>query len=446
MSKAIDPSVYRAILRVKSAYVFDGAALLMRFYTYMMNIGTITMLTLSGYSFLSAGLVSSLIALSTFLISPRISKLIDERGQHVIIPWAALVTVGGLTVMLLCVALRGPEWLLFVAAVPMGFAPNPQALPRARWTYLIRTGKLGDAAPDLRTMFSYEGVLDDAAFMFSPAISIALATTITPIAGLLAGGIGFLVGSVVMICARSTEPIPGWGSTTGEGLEGDEGETFLGEIADDGVSQNRSSNDAVATAQRQKSIFRTSTVVRILFVLTFLLGAFFGIFDTSTVALAEEIGDPTFASVVLMASSFASMIMGFIFGMLRLNAPQYKQLIAIAVMIGLMYGCMIFIETPEMLFIVSIVGALFYAPYLIVLNASCECAVPGKRLTEAITWMNAGGTCGLALGPTLGGFLIDLSGATFAFDLGGIIALAIPVVVLVFAKTLKRDIRNNHLA
>ncbi len=433
MSKAIDPSVYRAILRVKSAYVFDGAALLMRFYTYMMNIGTITMLTLSGYSFLSAGLVSSLIALSTFLISPRISKLIDERGQRKVIPWAALVTVGGLTVMLLCVALRGPEWLLFAAAIPMGFAPNPQALPRARWTYLIRTGKLGDAAPDLRTMFSYEGVLDDAAFMFSPAISIALATTITPIAGLLAGGIGFLVGSVVMICARSTEPIPGWGSTTGEELDGDggdEGETFLGEIAD----------------KRQKSIFRTSTVVRILFVLTFLLGAFFGIFDTSTVALAEEIGDPTFASVVLMASSFASMIMGFVFGMLRLNAPQYKQLIAIAVTIGLMYGCMIFIETPEMLFIVSIVGALFYAPYLIVLNASCECAVPGKRLTEAITWMNAGGTCGLALGPTLGGFLIDLSGATFAFDLGGIIALAIPVVVLVFAKTLKRDIRNNHLA
>ena len=432
MANLIDPSVYRAILRVRQAYVFDAAALLMRFFTYMMNIGTVTMLTLSGYSFLSAGIVSSVIALSTFFISPRISKFIDERGQHVVIPVAGLITMTGLVILLANVAFHGAEWLLYVAGVLIGFAPNPQALPRARWTYLIRTGHLGDEAPDLRTMFSYEGVLDDTAFMFSPAISIALASGITPIAGLLAGGIGFVAGCVIMTLARSTEPQPGWTAASDAKPDSD-----AKSDGDSGASDHQEGQ------AHHRSLIRTSAVVRILFILGLLLGSFFGIFDTATVAMAEEIHNPTFASFVLMVAAFASMIMGFVFGMIRLKAPQYLQLVIIATAIGLAYGCMIFIETPVMLFIVSTVGAFFYAPYLIILNATCERAVPGNRLTEAITWMNAGATCGLALGPTLGGFLIDLSGSTLAFDLGGLFAFAIPVTAFLSYRTLKRDVQDE---
>lgn len=220
---AVNPGVYKAILRVREAYAFDLGGFLMRFYAYMMNVGTITMLTLSGYSFLIAGLVSSAIALATFFISPRISKLVDERGQSKVVPGAALVTMVGLAVMLAVVAFHGPEWALFIGAVLMGFIPSPQALTRARWTYLIRTGRLGAAAPDLRTMFSYEGVLDDIGFMFSPSISIALASAITPIAGLLAGGVSFVAGVIVLSLSRSTEPEPGWGSQAGRDVGGRRG-------------------------------------------------------------------------------------------------------------------------------------------------------------------------------------------------------------------------------
>ena len=152
---AVNLGVYRSILRVRAAYPFDIGAFLMRFYVYMTNIGIITMLTLEGYSFLLAGLVSSTVALAMFLVSPRISKLIDERGQSKVVPFAAVVTLAGLAIMLALVNFRGPEWALFIAAVLMGCVPSPQALARARWTYLIRTGKLGDGAPELRTMFSY---------------------------------------------------------------------------------------------------------------------------------------------------------------------------------------------------------------------------------------------------------------------------------------------------
>ena len=201
----VSPGVYKKVLRVREAYPFDIACLLMRFFGSMLNIGVVTMITLSGYSFLTAGLSSSLIALSIFVVTPRVSKRIDERGQSAVVPKAAAVSLLGLVVLIANVALHGPVWPLFVGALLVGFFPSPQAMARARWTYLIRSGRLGETAPDLRTMFSYESVLDDMAFIFSPSISIALAAAIAPVAGMVCGGVAFAVGVVLLCSAKVTE-------------------------------------------------------------------------------------------------------------------------------------------------------------------------------------------------------------------------------------------------
>lgn len=202
--KNFDRGVYRAVLKVREAYAFDAGGILMRVYAYMATIGSISMLTLAGYSFFLAGTVSSTIALATFLISPRVSKLVDERGQHAVVPKAAVVTLVGLALMLATVSLGGPIALCYVAAVLMGFIPNAQALTRARWTYLVRSGRLGEDAPTLKTVFSYEGIIDDVAFMVGPAASIALAAALFPAAGMLTGGVCFAVGVVVLTLSRST--------------------------------------------------------------------------------------------------------------------------------------------------------------------------------------------------------------------------------------------------
>ncbi len=420
----IDPGVYRAVLAVREAYPFDIAGLLMRFYAYMMSIGTVSMLSLAGYSFMTSGIVASVISLSIFLISPRISKLIDERGQSRILPKAALIVLAGLAVMLANVALRGPDWIFFPAALLMGCIPNAQALVRARWTYLIRTGRIKGIVPSIRTVFSFEGVLDDVAFMASPPISIALASGITPIAGLLTGGIAFAAGVTLMARARSTEPEVGW-----SGSQGTDEESGAGHGASESV--------------RPKSIIRTSAVVRILFLLMFLTGAFYGVFDTSSIAFAEELGNPNIASVGLMASALLSAIVGFLFGMIRLNVSLSKQLIVTASVMGIAYGTQILISTELGFYAVSLLGALTYAPFLITANSAAERAVPGKRLTEAITWVNSGMTCGVALGPTIAGFVVDLLGAQQGFDVGGCIALSIAALTLLCAGIIRRSIRDD---
>ena len=128
----VSPGVYKKVLRVREAYPFDIACLLMRFFGSMLNIGVVTMITLSGYSFLTAGLSSSLIALSIFVVTPRVSKRIDERGQSAVVPKAAAVSLLGLVVLIANVALHGPVWPLFVGALLVGFFPSPQAMARAR--------------------------------------------------------------------------------------------------------------------------------------------------------------------------------------------------------------------------------------------------------------------------------------------------------------------------
>lgn len=432
---AVSPGVYKKVLAVRQAYPFDIACLLMRFFGSMLNIGTVTMITLSGYSFLTAGLSSSLIALSIFVVTPRVSKRIDERGQSAVVPKAAAISLLGLVVLVANVALHGPVWPLFVGALLTGFFPSPQAMARARWTYLIRSGRLGEAAPDLRTMFSYESVLDDMAFIFSPSISIALAAALAPVAGMVAGGVAFAVGVVLLCSSKSTEPVPGWSA----GAAQEAAAEAVADVAGEGDVAMRAAAEGSA-APPTKSLLATSAAVRVLFVIYAFAGSFLGLFDTATVSLSEDLHSPDFAGAVLMASGAVSMVAGFLFGMVRLRAPLPKQLVVAACAVGLSFGTMFLIDSAPSLMVVALLGATTYAPLLIVANGVCERAVPDARLTEAITWLNAGYTCGAAFGPTTAGAIIDLFGTMASFKVGTVLCLGMPITAILCYRIVKRNI------
>ena len=426
---AVNPGVYRDILRVSAAYPFDIACVLMRFFTGMLNIGVVTMITLSGYSFFVAGLVSSTIALSTFLVGPRVSKLIDRLGQPRVVPVAASVSLLGLAVLVGTVLARADIWPLFLGAVLVGCYPSPHAMARTRWTYLIRSGKLGKAAPELQTMFSYESVLDDMTFIFSPSISIALAASVHPVAGMVAGGTAFALGAIILCAARSTAPVPGWLDAVGPEKE-------AGALAEVEASELEAAPGAL---KKEKSLIRLSVVVRVLFAMYVFLGAFLGLIDTTTVSLAEDLGDPDIASFVLVVQGIVSMCVGFAFGMVRLRVPLPKQLAVAAVAVGLGFGTMYFVDSALSLVIVGIIGAATYAPLLIVANTTCERAVPQRRLTEAITWLNAGFTCGCAVGPSLAGAVIEALGTLASFKVGSVLSLGLAVTGIVTYRIVKRQ-------
>lgn len=443
---AFDARTYQTIWKVKRARAFDVGGLLMRLYYYMTNIGVVTMLSLAGYSFLVAGLVSSAIALSVFLIAPRLAKLVDRRGQSKVLPRAACLPVVGTVAMLVCVVMHAQPWIFFPLAILMGAMVSPQALVRARWTYLIRTGRLGSGAPTLHGVFSYECLLDDLGFLVAPPLSIFLASTITPIAGLALGVIAYVVGAVLIVTSRTTEPAVGWRPAPNAEAEGaaktEALVDALAEATPDAAGAEAEVAPDIATAAAtsvtadNRSIFRLSPVVRILFTMMFFIGAFFGVLDVATVSFAESLGDANIASGALMVQAICSMLAGFAFGMVRLPLRLPTQLVILAICLGVGFATTAFIDSVLLLYLLTALPAAFYAPLLIMINATCERAVPGARFTEAITWVNAGATCGLALGPTLGGMVIDAFGPLASFHVGGAIALAIAVIALVFSRAL----------
>ena len=136
-----------------------------------------------------------------------------------------------------------------------------------------------------------------------------------------------------------------------------------------------------------------------------------------------------------------SVIMGFVFGMVKLPFRQSTQLVLTAVLFGCAWACSAFVHSVPSFFLITVPASLFYAPFLITINATCEGAVPGNRFTEAITWVNAGSTCGMTLGPTLAGAIIDSLGTLPSFKVAGAIVAMTAVVALAFRGTLRRNVR-----
>ena len=428
--KNFDFGVYGNILAVKQAHLFDIGCFLMRIYMYMGTLGVVSMLTLSGHSAFFSGTVSSTLAISTFFIAPRTGKFMDEKGQHRVILITSIIAMTGAILLLTTVALGLPSGIMYVAAFLMGFVPSAPAIARTRWTYLIESGKLKNFSTSLKSVYSYEGVIEDCSFMIGPALAIALSNTFFPTAGILLGCLSFTVGSfILLVLARDTEPQVNWKRAAEGGEE-------AGSNAD-------ASADAATSAKKHRSALVELPIVRVLFSLALLVGLIFGAFDTTTITFAQSIGQPGVASLGVSVSSFASMCSSLTFGMLVLKAPLNKQLLGAAIAIGAGYMGMGFITSVPMFFFISVLGAALYAPFFITANSFCEQAVPANRLTESLTWITAGSTCGLAIGPTASGALIDAFGPTAGFYLGSVACVCVIALAFFCRGIMKRNCKQH---
>ena len=396
---SLNPGAYSSVLKARQAYRFDIGALFMRLFSYTTTIGTITTLTLSGASALESTSVASLIAVCMIFVAPRVSKRIDERGQSAIVPGATAIAAAGIVLLLATTFFGWPFWLNYVAAPLISFLPNAQALVRTRWSFLIQTKRLGADAPALKTAYAYEGVLEDIAFMVGPALVVALAAGITPIAGMGVGIVIYCIGAALLISSKDTEPEPGWGT-------------------------------APQTGEKGSSVLRTSPVVRVLFAIMILYGCVYGSFDAAAISYCDSIDMAILASAVFAVESMFSVVMSVLFGMLGIAAPLRKQFVLFNIAFGLLYALMALINSPESLLVIACIAALSYAPMYITLNVTCERAVPSANLTEALSWISSGTSVGMVIGPIAAGAVIDAAGPLAGFDLTSCFALGIVVLVV----------------
>lgn len=388
---------YRDLFAAPGTAGLALAGLLARLPLPMTGIGIITLLSQLRGSYALAGTVSATFVLTYALLSPQVSRWVDRHGQGRVLPWATALSASGLVVLLACTVLQAPDWTLFAAAMLAGCMPSVSAMVRARWTAIHR------GRPQLQTAYSLETVFDEVTFIAGPPLSVGLSVAVWPQAGVLAAALLLVIGVTALVLQRGTEPP----------LQHYEGAT------------------------PSSSLLRQPEI-RLLALLMLAMGVIVGTVDITSVAFAEQRGQPLAASVVLSAYALSSCAAGLLFGALKLQVPLPRLLLAGAAATALTTLPLLWVGSLPALAVAVLLAGVFFAPTMIVAMSLVEQRVPGARLTEGMTWLLAGLNIGVALGAALSGQRIDADGVRSGF----VVALCAGAFVLLIAMFVQRALRT----
>ncbi|SHF17402.1 MFS transporter [Streptoalloteichus hindustanus] len=384
---------YRDLFSAPGAVAFTLTGFLARLPAAMLGIGLITMLAELRGSYGLAGAVSATFTVSTAVLGPQISRLVDRVGQRRVILPAALVSAAALAALLLSARADAPDWTLFVLAAVAGCLPNMSAMVRARWTEVYRN------SPRLHTAYSFESVVDELTFVIGPALAVSLSTMAFSESGPLVATALLLVGVPLFALQRSTEPPASADAGTGG-----------------------------------RSAIRSGPMV--LLVLTLLAGGIIvGTVDVVSVAFAEHLGSTASAGVVVSVYAVGSGLSGLVFGTLRIGLPLPRQLVLFVIGTA--------VTTLPLLLVTGIVGmsvtvflaGVFFAPTMITVMGLVEKIVPAERLTEGMTWAITGLSAGVALGAAVSGRAVDAFGPRGGFVVA-IAAGGVALLLVLFGQPL----------
>ncbi|WP_433657791.1 MFS transporter [Nocardia sp. CA-128927] len=383
------PNPYREIFAAPGSKNFAAAGLIARLPLPMTHMGILTMLSELRGQYGLAGAVAGTFTLSIALIGPQVSRVVDRFGQGRVLLPATGISVAALGGLLLCAYYDAPTWTLFVFALLAGFMPSMGAMVRARWTELYR------GTPNLNTAYSLESVVDELTYIVGPAVAVMLGTMLFPEAGpLVAVGL-LVVGVLLFVPQKRTEP-PVQPRTEGGG----------------------------------GSAIRSGPVL--LLALTLLFGgAIVGTVDTMGLAFAEEQGQKGAAGIVFAVYAIGSALSGLVFGTLQLKTPLPRLLLLGVAGTAVTTLPFLVVNGIAALSITVFFAGVFFTPTMIVIMGIVEKVVPAAQLTEGMTWMIAGLSVGIALGAAVSGQVVDAFGIRAGFGVALVVgALALLTTLL----------------
>ncbi|MFC5153171.1 MFS transporter [Streptomyces amakusaensis] len=382
---------YGALFRAPGSVAFSLAGYIARLPMAMAGIGIITMLSEMRGEYGLAGAVAAAFTLSTALLGPQISRLVDRFGQGRILVPAMGVSVLSMGALLLSARYGAPAWALFACAVPAGALPNMAAMVRARWTHLYRDD------PRLHSAFSFESVVDELTFVVGPAVAVTLCTALFPEAGPLAAAALLAVGVLLFVPQKRTEPpvLPRAGGSGGGG-----------------------------------SAIRIGAL-RLLTLTLVAGGVIVGTVDVAGVAFAKEQNMAAGAGVVISAYAIGSAASGLVLGALELRTPLPRLLLLGAVGTALTTLPFLLADDVGSLAAAVFLAGLFFSPTMISIMGLVEKTVPAAKLTEGMTWVITGLSVGVALGAAVSGTMIDAYGPGGGFLVAVAAGFALVLLALV---------------
>jgi predicted MFS family arabinose efflux permease len=389
---------YVQVLRRPGALRFSAAGFLARMQMSMVGLGAVMLLSAERGSFAVAGTVSAIYALSAAVIGPQVSRLIDSLGQSRVVPIQLAVHVPAVLAMIAIALFTPLTWPIYGLALIAGAAqPIMGPLVRARWSAQLH------GSPLLRTAFAWESLVDEAVFIIGPPVATVIALQVNSSSALVLATVMLVVGTVLLLTQRSTEPKP-----TGR-----------------------------HTAARGRSAILLPGVAAISAVFM-MLGGVFGSFEVTTVAFTKAAGVPQAAGVVLALYAVGSLLAGLIFGALSLRASLLRQFMVAVGVLALVTSSLPFLTQVWQIAIGLFVAGVACSPVLISGMSLIEQIVPGGRLTESMSWATSGVAVGIALASPFAGVIIDDFGAHTAYLVTSGCAVGALVVAVGCLRSLRR--------
>jgi len=389
---------YAQVLRRPGAFRFSAAGMLARMQMSMAGLGMVLLLSVERDSFAVAGTVAAIYALSAAVIGPQISRLIDSFGQSRVVPTQLAVFVPAIAGIVLVALGTTIDWPIYLLAFVAGASqPIMGPLVRARWSAMLH------GTPLLRTAFAWESLVDEAVFILGPPLATVVALQVASSAALILATVLLLVGTLLLLTQRSTEPVP--------------------------------AGRRNATSGRPAILLPGVGGISAIFVL---LGGIFGSFEVTTVAFTQQAGVPAAAGILLALYAVGSLLAGLIFGALALRASLLRQFMTMVTALAVVTAPLPFLDTVWLVAIGLFVAGIACSPVLISGMALIERIVPPHRMTESMAWATSGLAVGIAVATPLAGVIIDSRGAGPAYWVTSGCAVGALLIAVLFLGSLRR--------
>ena len=409
-------SRYGEILALPGARHFFWWGLVARIQMGMTGLSTFLLVQIEYGSYATAGLVVAVLAVGFAVLSPQVSRLVDNYGQARVLRPGFAIAIAARVALVIAAINEAPVWVLIVTVAFFGTAGTQSTLSRARWTHVV---------PDkhaLNSAFSLESSLEEVLFISGPALATVLATQVGSWVPSVVAVSTMAVGGYVFLSLRETEPPARKASSTNSGWA-------LPQV----------------TKARKRGALRghllaTTPALVITSIIFATQGALFASADASTVAFAEELGLKAWSGPVLALFALGSLCGGLLYGTRVWNGSLASRLLWGVTASGL--GAMSFWLAPNLV----VLGALMFitglaiAPTMAVGDGVVHALVPRNRVTEGMSWTRVGMDAGIAAGAWGAGTLIDSQGAQ-----GGFVVVAIAGAVgIVLMAASWRYLRNKR--
>jgi MFS family permease len=320
-----------------------------------------------GGSYAEGGAVVAAFALGLAAGSPLVGRMVDRRGQTVVLMFCAAAS----SVPLVAIALvpdATPIAVVGALAALSGLLHPPlSGCMRALWSTLVRDDDARHAA------FALEASALEVTFVIGPVVLVGgLAVATSPGAGLVACAALLIAGTLAFATSPQSR---GWRT---EARAGD-----------------RSAAGALA-----------SPPLLVLLVGVTFMGASFGAIELAVTAFAEEHGSSGLAGPLLAAWAAGSLVGGLVAARSGASSQPGRRVLALLVATALADALLIAAPSPWVLALALVLAGSFIAPAFATLYGMVPDLARAGTLTESYTWLTTGISTGAAAGSALAGVLV----------------------------------------